>query len=189
MAAKDEPKRKRGRPPLPPGEARLGAIALRVPVPKRRRLEVAADAAGRSLSAEVLARIEQSFVLEDQARLLLETARRALTMAEMERAPTAPKMPEMPSALQPGQVFMRAPAIESQQARCDALQQEAHSIVAKADAEERDLTDDELTEIEKRAAEHDRLQRIIRARTFATRLRAAPSSQVSEGADGDEGDG
>jgi TraY domain-containing protein len=141
------PKR-RGRPPS--RKPRVGdrvPLSLRVSLEMKRLLEKASDRSGRSLMAE--------------AELLLEMALRAVTPAHMRRPPAPPKILETPSALQPGQVFMRAPAVERLQERRDALTADAHAVIAQADAEDRDLTEAELDAVEGMVAERDKLQRQI----------------------------
>ena len=58
-------KRRPGRPTLPPGKKRLPSIGFR-PTPKLRlQLSDVADSNNRSVSQEILARLEQSFLKED----------------------------------------------------------------------------------------------------------------------------
>ena len=65
MAVPARPKKKRGRPPLPPTEGKREVITLRVTGELRRRLESAASETGRSMSQEAELRIERSFQRED----------------------------------------------------------------------------------------------------------------------------
>lgn len=58
-------KPKMGRPPLPPDKRRGASIGIRLTPENRERLEKAAEANGRSMSQELSARLEQSFLEED----------------------------------------------------------------------------------------------------------------------------
>lgn len=53
--------KKRGRPPKPPAERRSANITFRTPGGLRERLEGAAKISGRSVSEEVVYRLERSF--------------------------------------------------------------------------------------------------------------------------------
>ena len=57
--------RKRGRPPLPPGEGKKVPLNMRTTREIRTRLEDAAKASGRSLAHEVEYRLDQTFREED----------------------------------------------------------------------------------------------------------------------------
>ena len=59
--------RKRGRPPLPPGEGKRVPLNMRTTRERRDHLERAARASGRSLTQEVEIRVERSF-LDEEAR-------------------------------------------------------------------------------------------------------------------------
>ena len=63
--AKKTVRRKMGRPPLPASERRLPSTSFRPTPAIRRRLENAAKANQRSLSQEIQARLEGSFLEED----------------------------------------------------------------------------------------------------------------------------
>ena len=65
MAVTAKPKKKRGRPPLPPTEGKREVITLRVTGELRRRLNSAALETGRSMSQEAELRIEWSFQRDD----------------------------------------------------------------------------------------------------------------------------
>ena len=77
-------KRGRGRPPKPEGERRGPNITFRTPGGLRTRLEQAAQGAGRSLSEEVVFRLERSFDLEDVSDAFTKFYRRQLKQDQME---------------------------------------------------------------------------------------------------------
>jgi hypothetical protein len=68
--------RRRGRPPKPETERRGRNVTFRTPGGLRARLEDAARIAGRSVSEEVVYRLEKSFLLEDEAREIQEAWKR-----------------------------------------------------------------------------------------------------------------
>lgn len=55
--------RPRGRPPLPPGQAKRAHFTTRLRTELKEKLRAAAEANGRSLSEEIEYRLEQSFPL------------------------------------------------------------------------------------------------------------------------------
>jgi hypothetical protein len=62
--------RRRGRPPLPPGEAKRSSFNTRLRPDLKTQLEQAAADEGRSLSEEIEFRLERSFLTEDHLRFL-----------------------------------------------------------------------------------------------------------------------
>jgi hypothetical protein len=58
--------RRRGRPPLPLGEAKRSSFNTRLRAVLKTRLQQAAADEGRSLSEEIEFRLERSFLTEDQ---------------------------------------------------------------------------------------------------------------------------
>lgn len=75
-------------------------------------------------------------------------------------------------------VIMMAPpsTIEALRAQAQDIAAEIDGLIAAADADDRDLTDDELATIEARKADVDRLTRQIQARETASAVAATPSS-------------
>jgi hypothetical protein len=58
--------RKRGRPPLPPGQGKRASFTTRLRAALRDRLKEAAANEGRSLSEEIEFRLELSFLTKDR---------------------------------------------------------------------------------------------------------------------------
>lgn len=71
------------------------------------------------------------------------------------------------AALPPGVVFAAAPTIKSLRDEAQALIEESEELVALADKEERELTDDELAKIEANKDKGIKLARQIAAREAA----------------------
>ena len=69
-ANQTESTRRRGRPPLPPGEAKRSSFSTRLRPELKTKLEQAAADEGRSLSEEIEFRLERSFLTEDHLRFL-----------------------------------------------------------------------------------------------------------------------
>lgn len=63
-----------GRPPLPKGQKKGGAVGLRLRPPLYEALQLAARSHGHSLSHEMEMRLEWSFCLMDPAEQYIEAA-------------------------------------------------------------------------------------------------------------------
>ena len=72
------PKKRRGRPALPPGEGKKIPLNMRTTQEIRDKLESAAKQSGRSLTHEVEYRVEQSFRQEARVEQIQEATRKAL---------------------------------------------------------------------------------------------------------------
>src|SRR5271166_1295686 len=78
--------------------------------------------------------------------------------------------------LAPGIVFAAAPNIEALRTRAQELADASQALILAADEANRDLSDEEVEQIEGNKAETDRLARQISAREAAALPQAAPGT-------------
>ena len=81
--------------------------------------------------------------------------------------------------LRAGAVFMAPASIESLRSRQQELQAASEALVASADGEDRDLTDEELETIETNRGEIEKVSRQISARETAAAVTAAPTRRTA----------